>query len=54
MFSLPGHWEIILIVVLIIIVFKGNKAMSTIKDIGSGIYKAKKEINDIKNITKKD
>ncbi len=54
MFSLPGGWELVLIIVIIIVLFKGNRAGKIIKDMGKGIYKAKKEVDEIKNITKKD
>jgi Sec-independent protein translocase protein TatA len=39
--------------VLIIIIFGGGKAGSTIKKMGQGIYRAKKEVDDIKDLTKK-
>ena len=53
MFTLPGHWEIILIVVVIILLFSGQKAKETMKSMGKGLYKVKKEIDEIKDLTKK-
>lgn len=54
MFQLPGGWEILIIVVIIILLFSGSKAKSTIKKMGQGIYKAKKEVGEITDLTKKD
>ncbi len=54
MFQLPGGWEIIIIVVIIILLFGGAKAKSAIRKMGQGIYKAKKEVDEIKDLTKKD
>ncbi len=54
MFQLPGGWEIILIVVIIILLFGGTKAKSAIKKMGKGIYRAKKEVDEITDLTKKD
>lgn len=51
--SMPGGWEILIIVVLLIIIFGGNKAKSAVKNFGKGIYKIKKEVDEIKDITKK-
>jgi Sec-independent protein translocase protein TatA len=53
MFQLPGGWEIVVILAVIIILFSGGKAKSTIKKMGQGIYKARKEVDDIKDLTKK-
>jgi Sec-independent protein translocase protein TatA len=53
MFQLPGGWEIVIIAVIIIILFSGSRASSTIKKMGQGIYKAKKEVDEIKDLTKK-
>lgn len=53
MFQLPGGWELIVIIVILIFLFGGNKAKSAIKNIGRQAYKTKKEIDDIKNITQK-
>ncbi len=54
MFQLPGGWEIVIIVVIIILLFGGAKAKSTVKKMGQGIYKAKKEVDKITDLTKKD
>jgi len=51
--TLPGVWELIIIVALIIVVFGGSKAAASIKNAGREIYKAKKELDDIKDIVKK-
>lgn len=49
MFQLPGGWEIILIVVIIAVLFGGPKILDGMKDVAKGAYKAKKEIDDIKD-----
>jgi Sec-independent protein translocase protein TatA len=51
--NLPGGWELIVIVVIIFIFFGGPKAMSAVKEAGKTAFKVKKEIDDIKDITKK-
>ncbi len=51
--NLPGGWELIIIVVIIIIFFGGPKFKDAIKEAGKSALKVKKEIDDIKNITKK-
>ena len=51
--SLPGGWEVVLVIIVIAILFGGPKAIDSLKSTGKGLYKAKKELDDIKNITKK-
>ncbi len=51
--SIPGGWELILIIVIIAILFGGSKALNSLKAAGKEAYKVKKEVDDIKNITKK-
>jgi sec-independent protein translocase protein TatA len=52
MFNLPGGWELLLIVIVIVVLFGGNKAMARVKDLGKNVYRAKKEIDDLKDLTK--
>ena len=52
MFNLPGGWELLIIIVVVVVLFGGNKAMDRVKDLGKNVYKAKKEIDDLKDITK--
>ena len=52
--SLPGGWEIVVVIVIILILFSGSRVKNSIKNIGKGLYKAKKEVDEIKEITKKD
>jgi Sec-independent protein translocase protein TatA len=51
--NLPGGWELIVIVIVIIIFFGGPKIKDAIKEAGKTAFKVKKEIDDIKDITKK-
>ena len=51
--SLPSGWELILIVIIVLILFGGPKAIGAIKEAGKGAVKLKKEIDDIKDIAKK-
>ncbi len=51
--NLPGGWELIIIVVIVIIFFGGPKILDSLKEAGKTAYKVKKEIDDIKDITKK-
>ena len=53
MIQLPGGWEIILLVVVIAVLFGGERAINSMKSVGKGIYKVKREVDDIKDITKK-
>ena len=53
MFNLPGGWEIILVIVIVVLLFGGNKAKESVKNLGRNIYKAKKDIDDIKDLTHK-
>ncbi|PKL35449.1 MAG: twin-arginine translocase TatA/TatE family subunit [Spirochaetae bacterium HGW-Spirochaetae-1] len=53
MLQIPGGWEIVIIIVIIAVLFGGDKAMNSLKSAGRGIYKIKKEVDDIKDITKK-
>jgi len=47
--SLPGGWEIILLIIIIAVLFGGPKAINTLKNTGKGLYKVKKEVDDIKD-----
>ena len=51
--TIPGGWEWIVIILVIFILFGGNKAVASLKKAGSEIYKFKKDIDDIKDVTKK-
>jgi len=53
MIQLPGGWEIILLVVIIAVIFGGEKAVNSMKSAGKSLYKVKKEVDDIKDLTKK-
>ncbi len=53
MIQLPGGWEIILIVIVVAVIFGGEKAVKAMKKAGQEAYKVKKEVDNIKNITKK-
>lgn len=53
MIHLPGGWEWILIIVLIIVLFGGSRAIDSMKKAGREVYKLKKEVDDIKDISKK-
>lgn len=53
MIQLPGGWEVILIVIIIAVLIGGEKTVKAMKKAGKEAYKVKKEVDDIKNITKK-
>ena len=53
MFNLPSGWEIILVIIIVIFLFGGSKAKETVKNLGKNVYRAKKEIDDIKDLTQK-
>lgn len=48
--TLPGGWEWIIIIAIIILIFGGSRAVHSMKKAGSEIYKFKKDIDDIKDI----
>jgi Sec-independent protein translocase protein TatA len=50
--SMPGIWEIIIIAVVLIILFGGNKAMATVKDLGREVYQLKKKVDGLDDIKK--
>ncbi len=50
--SMPGIWELIIIVLILIVLFGGGKAMGTIKDLGREVYGLKKKIDDLEDIKK--
>jgi Sec-independent protein translocase protein TatA len=50
--SMPGIWEIVIIAVILIILFGGNRAMSTIKDLGREVYQLKKKVDDLEDLKK--
>ena len=54
MIQLPGGWEIILIVIVLAVIFGGEKAVKAMKKAGKEAYKVKKEVDNIKDdITRK-
>ncbi len=57
MFNMPGGWELIVIVAVIVFLFGGNKALdslkNTTKDIRDIKRDLKKEVDEIKDITPK-
>lgn len=50
--SIPGIWEILIIVLIIIVIFGGNKSMSIIRNLGKEIFELKKKIKDIDDLRK--
>jgi len=53
MIQLPGGWEMILIVVIIAVLIGGDKAVTAMKKAGKEAWKVKKEVDDIKKISRK-
>jgi Sec-independent protein translocase protein TatA len=49
MFQLPGGWEFLLIIVVVAIVIGGPKALDAMKKGAREAYKAKKEVDSIKD-----
>ena len=47
--SIPGGWELLLIVVVVAVLFGGNRAVSVVKNMGREIYKVKKDVDDLKD-----
>lgn len=43
---IPGHWELLLVVVAIIVLFGGRKIPEMMKGLGTGIKEFKKGIRD--------
>jgi len=50
--SMPGMWEIIIIAVMLVILFGGNRAMATVRDLGREVYQLRKKVDDINDIKK--
>jgi len=50
--GLPGGMEWIIIIVLVLVVFGGKNIIPSLKKAGKEAYKVKKEVDEIKNITK--
>mgnify|MGYP000916642628 CR=1 FL=1 len=48
--GMPGIWELVIIVLVLIILFGGNKAMSTIRGLGKEVYDIKKKLDDLDDI----
>lgn len=48
--SMPGIWELIIILLIIIVLFGGNKAFATIKEMGREVQKIKKKLEDFEDI----
>ena len=53
-FSLPGGGEWLVIIAVIILLFGGGKAISSVKDFGKNVQKLKKDVDDIKDEVKID
>ena len=53
-FNLPGGGEWLVIIAIIIVLFGGSKAMSSVKDLGKEVYKLKKDVDDLKDEVKVD
>ncbi len=53
-FNLPGGGEWLVIIGIIVLLFGGSKAMSSVKDLGKEVYKLKKDVNDLKDEVKTD
>jgi sec-independent protein translocase protein TatA len=55
---IPGHWELLIVVIAVIILFGGKKIPEMMRGIGSGIKEFKKGIREgdeeEKKITDKD
>lgn len=52
--SFPGGAEWLVIIGVIVLLFGGSKAMSSVKDMGKEVYKLKKDVDDIKKEVKND
>jgi len=51
--SIPGGWELLLIVVIAMVLFGGNRAFSAVKTMGREIYKVKKDVDELKDDIKR-
>lgn len=49
--GLPGGWELIVIVLVIIVMFGGKKIPELAKGLGKGIKEFKEEMNDVSSNT---
>ncbi|MBS1261963.1 MAG: Sec-independent protein translocase protein TatA [Calditrichaeota bacterium] len=43
---IPGHWELVLVVIALLILFGGRKIPEMMKGIGTGIKEFKKGVRD--------
>ena len=50
--SIPGFWEILIIVLIIIVIFGGNRSMSIIKNLGKEVFDLKKKFKDFDDLRK--
>jgi len=53
-FNLPGGGEWLVIIAIIVVLFGGSRAMSSVKDLGKEVYKLKKDVDDLKDEVKVD
>ncbi len=49
---MPGLWELVIIVLILVILFGGTKAMGAVKSLGKEVYDIKKKLDDINDIKK--
>ncbi|HPV99355.1 MAG: twin-arginine translocase TatA/TatE family subunit [Spirochaetota bacterium] len=49
---MPGMWELIIIVLILVVLFGGSRAMDTIKSLGREVYDIRKRLDDINDIKK--
>jgi Sec-independent protein translocase protein TatA len=45
--GMPGIWEILIIVLILIVIFGGNRSMSIIRDLGKEVLDLKKKFKDL-------
>jgi len=50
--GMPGIWEILIIVLILIVIFGGNRSMSIIRDLGKEVFDLKKKLKDLDDIRK--
>ncbi len=51
---MPGMWELVIIVLILVVLFGGTKAMGTIKNLGREVYDIKKKLDDINDIKREN
>ena len=54
MFFIPGHWEIIVIALLIVLLFGGKKIPELMKGLGKGVKSFKDGMREIEDEIKDD